>query len=257
MKEKKERRKLIVLRWVFILLTTYVVILWKITRVKKLKRVAIPSVWLRHYLIGSGKPMKVSEKVVSSFQLYETLLDGIKFNNVRNSSNFCNNDDASSILANLVGGFTYQKVTIDKWILIEAVDRYDWHPVMGYYNSKHYRSQTFEHFPVFVYKILLPLLPKEYFFVVQGKAAISHKLWHDMAEGGVGAKSFDTIIKIYIPQNVVEKYKDNCKKRYEEKIKELPEAERRQIKYTEDIIKQEIGEEEFEERRWFLLEQPL
>jgi hypothetical protein len=192
-------KKLKVLKWVIVALSTIIILSWKVVRIKKVEKLAIPLVWLRHYLVGSGEPMNLPEEIAE--EAWQSLLEGIAEGGITHSTRYKGRGFwGRPTMFYLVGGFSYRKVKRRRngSIFISGVDVYDWHP-----NEKgEYFSSPFNKVVV---KILNLIYGEEYFPLKgfpSGNPAISNKLWQDFQS--VGAKNFNTYIRINIPQEYVE-----------------------------------------------------
>jgi hypothetical protein len=228
--------KLFFLRIVFILATTMVIWFWRLNSLvvgkpildSKVAQLAIPMIWLRHYLLGSGRDLSVPEEYVVG--ALDTILVAYRYDNGHIYHSTCYKGSGfynRPLLFYLVGGFTFgweEKENGD--IAISGVDHYDWHSTETYDGGKEYFTSPFysyqegewdedgEYIPAsgsgFIYhlwKVLSFLFGEEYFPMrgfPSGDAGISNRLWEDMKL--VGAKEFDSHVELTIPSCVVDEF---------------------------------------------------
>ncbi|MDK2839539.1 MAG: hypothetical protein PWQ83_1089 [Thermosipho sp. (in: thermotogales)] len=207
MKKNKKIKKMKVLR-VLIIIGLFVMVVVK----KGTKK--YPYKFLLHYVLGSGKRMLLPEDVAIGVE--ETLISSIPSGGVKHSTKYVGRGFwGRPTMFYLVGGFSYRRVKYrrDGSILIKGVDRYDWHHTRDYKGVKQYFTTPFP--KQFVW-VLSKIFGEKYFPMEgfpSGKPGISNRLWQELES--VGAKSFDTYIRINIPRQKVEEcVKENVEIKY-------------------------------------------
>lgn len=193
--------KLPVLRWMFIILFKLIRIADKLTleKIKKLHALYWPTIWLSHYLNGSGKTLEVPAEVMEqAAPLFVNrcgyLIDscngvntvGLHHSTLYEGSGF----HGRPSLFYLVGGFTYKVKATTHGICVYGEDVYDWHPTKY---GKYFTS------PIGNNKIICAiaqLILGDYFSSegsVTGEKGISNRLWEDFLQ--VGASDFISVFK--------------------------------------------------------------
>ena len=188
--------RLVVLRCMFIAAFKIIRIADKLTfgRIKAIHALYWPTMWLSHYLNGSGKtlvvPTEVMEQAAPLFtNRYGYLIDshnginvvGLHHSTLYEGSGF----HGRPSLFYLVGGFTYRVEAVTHGIRVYGEDVYDWHPAEY---GKYFTS------PIGTNKIICALaqvILGSYFSSensVTGEKGISNRLWEDFLE--VGASDF-------------------------------------------------------------------
>ena len=97
--------KLQVLRWAIITFASIVISVWRLLGSKedsKLARIAIPLIWLRHYLLGSGKDLRVPDRYC--YGALSVFNGGHVEHSMYQGSSFYENP----ILFYILGGFSYE-----------------------------------------------------------------------------------------------------------------------------------------------------
>ena len=206
-KEDIKMKKMKTLRMVMIAVLT---LAWVGTFFVK-KRYHLPVRWLLHYLIGTGKPMRVPERLLQPAA--SALNEAIRADLYNDADAFDTNGKGrfcvySSILYDgygfserpslfyLLGGFTFKMYNAswlpDGWVLVSGNDTYDWHPnKQGFYFDSPLGNNVLV---VKVVKFLERVFGNEYFHegdpesCNRDNVCISNKLWCDMKE--YGAKEF-------------------------------------------------------------------
>ena len=187
------------LRWMFITLFKLIRITDKLTfgRIKAIHALYWPTMWLSHYLNGSGKtlvvPAKVMEQAAPLFiKRCGYLIDshngintvGLHHSTLYEGSGF----HGRPSLFYLVGGFTYKVEAVTCGIRVYGEDVYDWHPAEY---GRYFTS------PVGDNKIICAVaqvILGDYFSSensVTGEMGISNRLWEDFLK--VGAQDFKSV----------------------------------------------------------------
>lgn len=127
------------LRWMFIIVFKLIRIADKLTfgRIKAIHALYWPTLWLSHYLNGSGKTLVVPEEVMEQaaplfINRCGYLIDshngvntvGLHHSTLYEGSGF----HGRPSLFYLVGGFTYKVEAVTNGIRVFGEDVYDWHP---------------------------------------------------------------------------------------------------------------------------------
>lgn len=184
------------LRWMFIVLFKLIRTADKLTfgKIKAIHSLYWPTMWLSHYLNGSGKtlvvPTEVMEQAAPLFvNRCGYLIDshngvntvGLHHSTLYEGSGF----HGRPSLFYLVGGFTYKVEAVTCGIRVYGEDVYDWHPAEY---GRYFTS------PIGDNKIicaLAQLVLGNYFSSddsVTGEKGISNRLWEDFLK--VGAQDF-------------------------------------------------------------------
>lgn len=184
------------LRWMFIIVFKLIRIADKLTfgRIKAIHALYWPTLWLSHYLNGSGKTLKVPVEVMEqAAPLFVNrcgyLIDshngvntvGLHHSTLYEGSGF----HGRPSLFYLVGGFTYKVEATTHGIRVYGEDVYDWHPSEY---GKYFTS------PIGTNKIICAIAQfvlGSYFSSensVTGEKGISNRLWEDFLK--VGAQDF-------------------------------------------------------------------
>lgn len=191
--------QLLALRWMFVILFKLIRIADKLTfgRIKAIHALYWPTMWLSHYLNGSGEtlvvPVEVMEQAAPLFvnrcgYLIDSC-DGVNTVGLHHSTLYEGSGfHGRPSLFYLVGGFTYQVEATTHGIRVSGEDVYDWHPSQA---GKYFTS------PIGTNKIICAiaqLVLGSYFSSensVTGEKGISNRLWEDFLE--VGAQDFKSI----------------------------------------------------------------
>ena len=181
----------------------------------KAKKLVLPIIWLRHYLLGSGKARKVStETVLEAKAVFETAIsegndpsswapslgDYWKFyrpycvyhSTLYKGSGF----HGRPTLFYLLGGFTFRLYPgkAERELVVSGNDHYDWHAdELGRYFSSPIGTGKVAHAVIWLAGLLFG---REYFlgegspYSVTGEMGVSNRLWADMKL--TGAAEFDS-----------------------------------------------------------------
>lgn len=197
--------KLQILRLSIITFASIVISVWRLLGSKedsKLARIAIPLIWLRHYLLGSGKDLRVPNRYCyGALSVFKKALDtgGHVEHSMYQGSSFYE----KPILFYILGGFSYELQEKDDVVTIKGTDCYDWHPVkvgemeLYPFTPLHISSRLLKT----AFLITQKIFGDEY-FVSSSEFGISDKLWHDMLQ--VGAKEFSSTFEFTVSSNVLE-----------------------------------------------------
>lgn len=187
------------LRWMFITLFKLIRIADKLTfgKIKSLHALYYPTMWLSHYLNGSGEtlvvPAEVMEQATPLFvnrcgylidSYNGTNVVGLHHSTLYEGSGF----HGRPSLFYLVGGFTYKVEAVTNGIHVYGEDVYDWHPSEY---GKYFTS------PIGTNKVvctLAQIILGSYFSSensVTGEKGISNRLWEDFLK--VGAQDFKSV----------------------------------------------------------------
>lgn len=187
------------LRWMFIILFKLIRIADKLTfgRIKAIHALYWPTMWLSHYLNGSGETLEVPAEVMEQaaplfvnrcgylIDSYNgTNIVGLHHSTLYEGSGF----HGRPSLFYLVGGFTYQVKATTHGIRVFGNDVYDWHPAEY---GRYFTS------PIGDNKIICAIaqvILGEYFSSegsVTGERGISNRLWEDFLK--VGAQDFISV----------------------------------------------------------------
>lgn len=187
------------LRWMFIVLFKLIRIADKLTlgKIKAIHALYWPTMWLSHYLNGSGKTLVVPEEVMEQaaplfINRCGYLIDshngvntvGLHHSTLYEGSGF----HGRPSLFYLVGGFTYKVEAVTNGIRVFGEDVYDWHPAEY---GKYFTS------PIGDNKIICTIAKVvlgKYFSSedsVTGEMGISNRLWEDFLK--VGAQDFKSV----------------------------------------------------------------
>lgn len=193
--------KLFVLRLVLIVVIDVCIIATKFTA----RDYHYPLIWLNHYLKGSGKPLKIEERLVilAATAIVRAIHNG------GDGLTYCVNHSTlyegygfhgRPTLFYLIGGFTFHLTWIsDNLIRIYGSDHYDWHATTRI-NEDGEEEEFYFTSPLgsnkyikFIIKILDKIFGNELFInnCIIGNpddCAISNKLWEELKK--VGAKEF-------------------------------------------------------------------
>ena len=196
--------KLKVIRATIIISSSIIILMWRLLGSKedsKLARIAIPLIWLRHYLLGSGKDLRVPDRYCyGALSVFKQALDtgGHVEHSMYQGSSFYE----KPILFYILGGFSYEFQEKDGVVTIKGTDCYDWHPVkvgemeLYPFTPLHLSSRLFKT----VFLATQKIFGDEY-FVSSSEFGISDKLWHDMLQ--VGAKEFNSTFEFTVSSNVL------------------------------------------------------
>lgn len=191
--------KLLALRWMFIVIFKLIRIADKLTfgKVKSLHALYWPTLWLSHYLNGSGETLEIPNEVMEQaaplfINRCGYLIDshngvntvGLHHSTLYEGSGF----HGRPSLFYLVGGFTYKVEAVTKGIKVFGEDIYDWHPAEY---GKYFTS------PIGNNKIICTIaqvILGDYFSSensVTGEMGINNRLWEDFLK--VGAQDFKSV----------------------------------------------------------------
>lgn len=187
------------LRWMFIVLFKLIRIADKLTlgKIKAIHALYWPTMWLSHYLNGSGKTLVVPEEVMEQaaplfINRCGYLIDscdgvntvGLHHSTLYEGSGF----HGRPSLFYLVGGFTYQVEATTHGIRAYGEDVYDWHPAEY---GKYFTSPIGNNKAICA---LAQIILGDYFSSensVTGEKGISNRLWEDFLK--VGAADFTSV----------------------------------------------------------------
>lgn len=187
------------LRWMFIVLFKLIRIADKLTlgKIKAIHALYWPTMWLSHYLNGSGKTLIVPEEVMEqAAPLFVNrcgyLIDshngvntvGLHHSTLYEGSGF----HGRPSLFYLVGGFTYKVEATTHGIRAYGEDVYDWHPTEY---GKYFTSPIGNNKAICA---LAQIILGDYFSSensVTGEKGISNRLWEDFLK--VGAADFTSV----------------------------------------------------------------
>ena len=187
------------LRWMFIVLFKLIRIADKLTlgKIKAIHALYWPTMWLSHYLNGSGKTLVVPEEVMEQaaplfVKRCGYLIDscdgvntvGLHHSTLYEGSGF----HGRPSLFYLVGGFTYKVEATTHGIRAYGEDVYDWHPAEY---GKYFTSPIGNNKAICA---LAQIILGDYFSSensVTGEKGISNRLWEDFLK--VGAADFTSV----------------------------------------------------------------
>lgn len=164
----------------------------KVELVRKAEKLVLPIYWLRHYLLGSGKSIRVPDCIVREAE--SVFLSTIRWWN----------EDYRPTLFYLLGGFTFRLYPGYVWdredreqvesLVVSGNDHYDWH---ANEDGKYFSSPIGNgKIATVVIKTAAFLFGEKYFLEegsphsVTGEMGISNQLWADMKK--VGAAEFNS-----------------------------------------------------------------
>ena len=201
----KKKFKLYILRVVMIMATTVAEAVAMLVPNTSVGVYRYPLRWLRHYLVGSGKPLEVPSNLV--LQAKSALEEAVRRNNydtigdVRKSpyGKFCVGHSTlyegsgfygRPTLFYLLGGFTFNVYPRKGGGgVVSGKDHYDWHPAV---EDKYFTSPLGSSKGMLLLVKMLGLVFGDDLFVTNGwpmgEAGISNKLWHELEQ--VGARGF-------------------------------------------------------------------